>query len=65
MPKMGGVEAFEQISKEYPEAKVIFLTGYDKGAIPKSNINIDDFQIISKPYEVSSLSKIIRKALSS
>ncbi|HKI60474.1 MAG TPA: ATP-binding protein, partial [Mariprofundaceae bacterium] len=63
MPKMGGVEAFEQISAEYPETKVVFLTGYDKGNISKANKRMDKFPIISKPYEIGNLSKLIRKLL--
>jgi len=65
MPRLGGVDAFEQIKELRSDAKVIFATGYDKDESLKDDMPSDDHIIISKPYEVFELSQLIRNQLDS
>ena len=59
MPKMGGVPAIEQIRKTAPKMKVVFITGYDAGEIVNTDINSDYTSVVTKPYRVHHLSKVV------
>ncbi len=63
MPKLGGVFAAERIRKIYPEIKIIFATGYDTKATLPSDVGLGGSKILSKPYDINELSKIIRNSL--
>jgi len=63
MPKLGGVEAINQIKKIDPNIKVIFSTGYDKGDFFKDKALSDEYTILSKPHNIEKLSKTIRDQL--
>jgi len=63
MPRLGGVKAFEQIREINARAKVIFSTGYDKEETLKSNMPSDKYLVLSKPYNIATLSRLIRKQL--
>ncbi len=64
MPKMTGVEFFEKIKDQHPEAMRIVLTGYSDmqaiiDAINKGRI----YHYVSKPWQATELSMIIDRAL--
>ncbi len=64
MPKMTGVELFEQISKKYPDIIRMVLTGYSDvqsiiDAINKGKVS----QFITKPWNIKELRLILDKAL--
>ncbi len=64
MPKMTGVELFEQVSKDYPDIIRMVLTGYSDvqsiiDAINKGKVN----HFITKPWNVEELRLILDKAL--
>ncbi|MDQ6956321.1 MAG: ATP-binding protein, partial [Mariprofundaceae bacterium] len=63
MPKLGGIKAAERIRKLRPDMKVIFATGYDKGTALPSEILTSGSSILSKPYDIELLSRMIRKEL--
>jgi len=65
MPRMGGVQAAERIKNLFPDAKVIFVTGYDKDETLKREMPSDEYVILSKPYNITQLSRIIRDQLDS
>ncbi|WP_018294588.1 ATP-binding protein [Mariprofundus ferrooxydans] len=66
MPKMSGAKAAGQIRQIAPDAKVLFCSGYDKEATLPRDLSSDDATIfLSKPYNVETLSKLIRKQLKS
>ena len=65
MPKMGGVPAYEKIKEIDNNAKVIFLTGYDRGEVIAKVSMLKDTPTLSKPYSVNELAKVIRKVLAS
>ncbi len=63
MPKMGGKELSEKFTTLYPQAKIIFTTGYLGDRVDQDDINFKRHPIIDKPYEVRELLSVIRKSL--
>ncbi|MDX8382409.1 MAG: ATP-binding protein [Ghiorsea sp.] len=63
MPKLGGVEAFEQMLVMKPGLKGILLTGYDKGSITKMKVEQHQFGMLTKPCAVHDMSLAIYKKL--
>lgn len=64
MPKMTGVELFEQIKDLYPDTIRMVLTGYSDmqaiiDAINKGNV----YQYVSKPWQADELKVVIQNAL--
>jgi len=64
MPKMGGKEAFEEIRRINPEARVMFATGYDRLNVLEDK-QLRDIPVINKPFVVDALSRAVRALLSS
>jgi len=61
MPKMDGYDTFFEIEKEFPKAKVIFMTAhadYSKWAMAKSK---NALELIEKPYSAEKLKEILDK----
>jgi len=65
MPEMGGPEAAKQIKEIDPDAKIIFSTGYDLESTLGQVSNISSDGMLSKPFAVSELQRVIRKQLDS
>jgi len=63
MPRLGGVQAVERIRAVVSDVKVIFASGYDKDAALKSEMPSGEFVLLSKPYNVVTLSRRIREQL--
>lgn len=65
MPRLSGTDAYERMRKHRPDIKIIFLTGYDRGAISVEKLPRDDHIILNKPYNIAELSHAIRVQLHS
>lgn len=65
MPRLGGVKAVERMRKIRPELKVIYATGYDKEKTLGREMPVREDIVISKPYNMDALSKVIRDLLES
>lgn len=63
MPNMSGVAAAEEIRKISPQAKIIFVTGYDRTSTLNGANSIAHEVVIAKPYTTSEISRLIRKIL--
>ncbi|WP_161957572.1 PAS domain S-box protein [Mariprofundus sp. EBB-1] len=63
MPNMGGVESAEKMHRIRSDTPVIFCTGYDKSDV-LANSGIQDEMVLSKPYSVETISRIMRACLS-
>jgi len=64
MPKMTGVELFEQVKKLYPDIIRIILTGYSEMKAIIDSINKGQvYYYITKPWNVDELKVIIDNAL--
>ena len=59
MPIMSGVDAVQHIRQSKPNIKVIFATGYDKD----SSTNMRGEVVLSKPFEIEEMSRIVRQQL--
>ncbi|MBN4082447.1 response regulator [Mariprofundus ferrooxydans] len=62
MPHCGGVEAAANIRKINPNVPVIFMSGYDREKVLKSN-QLANSQVLSKPIALDKLKSIIRHML--
>jgi len=58
MPKRNGKEVYDDIMKERPDVKVIFMSGYDANVIHKK-----EFDFVSKPISIEKLLRKIRAVL--
>jgi len=65
MPKMGGAMAASIIFKDSPDAKIIFMTGYDNEATLDEELTTPNTQVLYKPCAPDRLSVAIRKELDS
>jgi len=63
MPKLDGSQAAARIREFRPDAKVVFSTGYDKESLVKHKSSIGESVVLSKPYNIVELSRIIRQQL--
>jgi len=59
MPQMGGGKAAIAMREIKPDVKIIFATGYDKNLLTELNDEI----IISKPFTVDALSRLMKDVL--
>lgn len=65
LPKTGGVEAAEKISKRYPNVNIILTSGYPKGHQQTKSATKTGKPVIQKPFGVDLLRSKIRAALDS
>jgi PAS domain S-box-containing protein len=65
MPTMNGKEAYGKISERFPEAKVIFMSGYTADVILHKGLMADDLNFLHKPVSKQQLLKKIREVLES
>ncbi|MBI5576909.1 MAG: response regulator [Deltaproteobacteria bacterium] len=63
MPRKGGKEAFEEMHKENPRLKVIFMSGYSANAIHDSFVLIAGMPFLQKPFGPTILARKIREVL--
>ncbi|KON48555.1 hybrid sensor histidine kinase/response regulator [Mariprofundus ferrooxydans] len=64
MPKVQGVEAMLEIKKRKPNLPVILVTGYDRQNVLDKHGKLMADVIVSKPYSVEKISKILHKLAS-
>lgn len=65
MPKMDGITLAQLVRSEYPQMRIIFLTGYDYVDYLLSAVKIGVEDYILKPISKSDVSEIIVKLVSS
>ena len=63
MPGMSGVELFQTLREQDPEAKVIMMTGYSLGQEEKELLSQGVVAWLEKPIGFSSLTRIMEEAL--
>ena len=63
MPRKGGKEAFEEMRRENPGLKVIFMSGYAKDGIHDSFVLIAGMPFLQKPFGPTVLTRKIREVL--
>ena len=63
MPEMGGVEMFRQIRSINATIPAIFITGYDQGSVQLQPNEKENTFVISKPIQISELSRLVKQFL--
>ena len=54
MPGMNGLELADLLTKQFPELRVVFMSGYAKDAMPENQPEIG-YQMLSKPFSLRDL----------
>ncbi len=65
MPEMGGMELADRVAKIYPNARVLFISGYSEDAIEHHGIYGESAQLLAKPFRSAQLTAKVRTALDS
>ena len=65
MPEMNGRELASQCRQNYPEVKVLFMSGYTADVIAHRGVLDDDVNFIQKPFTIRDLAIKVRKVLDS
>ena len=63
MPRKGGKEAFEEMHKQNPRLKVIFMSGYTSNGIHDSFMLLAGMPFLQKPFGPTMLARKIREVL--
>jgi PAS domain S-box-containing protein len=63
MPRKGGKEAFEEMCRQNPRLKVIFMSGYSADAIHDSFVLIPGMPFLQKPFGPTILARKVREVL--
>ena len=63
MPEMGGKELYERLIMNYPEMKVLFMSGYSGEEVAGKGVYVEESAFIQKPFTHQGLAKKIREVL--
>lgn len=64
MPKKDGVEAMNEIRKEYADIPVLLVSGYSEKDLSQDNIDVNKAQgFLKKPFKISELKGCLQKIL--
>ncbi|MCS7158398.1 MAG: GAF domain-containing protein [Blastocatellia bacterium] len=63
MPRMSGHEAFHQLRRINPKAKILLITGYSPEHVAAELLAQGALGVVQKPYERRELARIVRQAL--
>jgi PAS domain S-box-containing protein len=63
MPKMSGPEVAARVSKEWPEIKILYMSGYTADAIIRHGILDNGLSFLQKPFTPSVLAAKVREVL--
>jgi len=64
MPKMGGIDLLNHVHKLNETVPIILATGYDKGHVMELGLTADSCQMINKPFDFNTLSRVIQQLIS-
>jgi DNA-binding NtrC family response regulator len=63
LPGINGGQLAEQLKARQPEARVLFMTGYSRGAIIHLWPSETDFEMLHKPLTHEALERKVRQIL--
>ncbi len=63
MPELGGKELSEQILAEYPDIKVLLMSGYPGESVFRQGKLESGLTILQKPFSPAYLARIVRESL--
>jgi PAS domain S-box-containing protein len=60
MPGINGIELARKLRESNPSIQIILASGYPLPALTKEHGDLDEFQFLNKPYDLSDIAKAIR-----
>ncbi len=63
MPEFGGRELAERLAEEYPQMKVLFMSGYTDDAVVRHGVLRDEMAFLQKPFTPAALARKVREVL--
>jgi DNA-binding response OmpR family regulator len=63
MPHMNGKQLATQLRAQWPEIRVLYMSGYTDQVIARQDIEAADVALLSKPFSMRSLTEKIRAML--
>ena len=63
MPRMGGPELARTLKQQFPDVKVLFMSGYTDDAVVRHGLLEADVSVIQKPYTPTGLARKVREVL--
>ena len=63
MPKMSGRELSQMLTREYPNLKTIFMSGYTDDTILRHGLGDAGIAFLQKPFSLSTLARKVRQML--
>jgi PAS domain S-box-containing protein len=63
MPRMSGKELSDQIKQQFPQTKVLLMSGYTDDALAHHNVLDDGLFFLEKPFSPSRLARKIREVI--
>jgi CheY-like chemotaxis protein len=63
MPEMNGRDLFARLSPQYPDLKVLFMSGYTDNVIAHQGVMDPDVSFIQKPFSVQGLAAKVRAVI--
>jgi len=63
MPKMGGKELAGKLTGEYPQLKVLYISGYTDNAMTHHGELDKEVSLLQKPFSTQSLAEKVREIL--
>ncbi len=63
MPEMNGRELAQQLGKQYPYMKRVFMSGYTADVIEQRNLLDENVHFIQKPFTIEAMIQMVRVAL--
>ncbi len=64
MPEMSGPEAAAVLSKQYPNLKILFMSGYTENTIIEHGVLAEEINFIHKPITPKTLSQAVQRCFS-
>ena len=60
---LSGYQLAETLRTRYPDAKVLYMSGYTSSAMPQHGVLDTDIALLEKPFTSTSLAQKIREVL--
>jgi YesN/AraC family two-component response regulator len=63
MPRMGGIELAERLTRDNPTLKVLFVSGYAEDELPGKLMLAPTHAFLDKPFTASTLARKLREMI--
>lgn len=63
MPDLDGIALSLKVSKDYPDTKILMMTGYSNQKERAHNLDFLAHEVITKPFTLDDISKRVQQAL--